>query len=84
MFCIGETMLEIIINGVPAQLGQPIPEEVTSLQITIQRDMFGQGPIIPFEQSHHVRAWIKELIKKTTTKYITFNGVLISTEEMKG
>ena len=71
-------MFHIVINGTPFQLGAPLPPTITSLIVQIP-----PGIAIPSHQSPNIRSWLSSLQSALTCKYVTFNGTLILTSDLR-
>jgi len=70
--------IQIIINEQPFQIGQPLPSSITSLSISHIKFPI---PIDP-RQVPQIKAWLNQLMDSLDTDWITYNDVLISTEEL--
>lgn len=72
-------MLQFIyLNGIPVQLGSPLPVSIHSLQI--------QMPIMsiafPSEQVPALKEWLNSIVDRLDCDYFSYNGVLIPTNEI--
>ncbi len=68
----------IHLNGIPVQLGAPLPFAITCLQI--------QMPFMPIsfpsEQVPALKTWLNSIVDCLDCDYFTYNGVLIPTDEI--
>lgn len=70
-------MLQILINGLPKQLLEPVEGEVDT--ISIQKHPFVQIPIDASTASV-VKAWLKDLVSRCNG-LISYNGTLMYRED---
>ena len=68
-------MLEIILNNQPYQIGQPLPESISSCHINYI-SQFGQMILIPKEQEPLIRQWLLDMISRCTCEYLSINNTL--------
>lgn len=68
-------MLEIILNNQPYQIGQPLPESISSCHINYI-SQFGQMILIPKEQGPVIRQWLLDVISRCTCEYLSINNTL--------
>ena len=68
-------MLEIILNNQPYQIGQPLPDTISSCHINYM-SQFGQLIIIPKEQEPIIRQWLLDMISRCTCEYLSINNTL--------
>lgn len=74
-------MLEIILNNQPYQIGQPLPESISSCHINYI-SQFGQIILIPKEQQPVIRQWLINMISRCTCEYLTINDTLYRVDEL--
>ena len=66
------------LNGIPVQLGSPLPSSIYSLQVVVP-----PLPVaFPLEQVPQLKAWLNDLVDRLTCDYFTYNGVLIPTDDI--
>jgi len=68
----------IIINGQSIQLGDNLPNPITSVEIQCP-----PGIVIHPQQAPLIRRWLRTLIDNCTATYIMYNGTLLPVSEMK-
>ena len=68
-------MLEIILNNQPYQIGQPLPDTISSCHINYI-SQFGQMILIPKEQEPLIRQWLLDMISRCTCEYLSINNTL--------
>ena len=68
-------MLEIILNNQPTQIGQPLPDTISSCHINYI-SQFGQMILIPKEQEPLIRQWLLDMISRCTCEYLSINNTL--------
>ena len=68
-------MLEILINNQPTQIGQPLPDVITSCHINYL-SQFGQMLLIPKDQEPLIRQWLIDMIARCTCEYLSINDTL--------
>ena len=68
-------MLEIILNNQPYQIGQPLPDTISSCHINYL-SQFGQLMLIPKEQEPIIRQWLLDMISRCTCEYLSINNTL--------
>lgn len=68
---------KISINNKAVQLGQPLPEVITSCVI----DVF-PGVTIPSEQVPQLKVWLNQLHDKLACEYVQYNGVLMQPSDL--
>ena len=68
-------MLEIILNNQPYQIGQPLPDTISSCHINYL-SQFGQIVLIPKEQEPIIRQWLLDMITRCTCEYLSINNTL--------
>ena len=68
-------MLEITLNNQPYQIGQPLPDTITSCHIDYL-SQFGQMILIPPEQVPLIKAWLLDMISRCTCEYLSINNTL--------
>lgn len=72
-------MLQFIyLNGLPTQLGSPLPITIHSLQI----QMPFTPVAFPLEQVPALKIWLNSLVDRLNCDYFSYNGVLIPTNEI--
>lgn len=72
-------MLQFIyLNGIPVQLGSPLPTTITSLQIQMPPMLIS----FPSEQVPALKEWLNSIVDHLDCDYFSYNGVLISTNEI--
>lgn len=72
-------MLQIYINGILFNLGQPLPETITSLEIIYQALIPIQYPL---DQDKAIKSWFNQLIDKCTCEYASYNHTLCRVDEL--
>jgi len=73
-------MITILINNLPVQIGSELPDVVNQLEVRISPLGILQVPKL---QTPAIKQWIKLLISRLECDYITYNGTLIATSELK-
>ena len=68
-------MLEIILNNQPYQIGQPLPDTISSCHINYL-SQFGQLMLIPKDQEPVIRQWLLDMISRCTCEYLSINNTL--------
>ena len=68
-------MLEIILNSQPYQIGQPLPDTISSCHINYMSQL-GQMIRIPKEQEPIIRQWLLDMISRCTCEYLSINNTL--------
>ena len=68
-------MLQISLNNQPYQIGQPLPDAISSCHITYL-SQFGQMILIPKEQEPLIRQWLLDMISRCTCEYLSINNTL--------
>jgi len=74
-------MFSIIVNGVNTKIGNPLPAEVSQLEIKISK--LSMAINIPKLQTPLVKLWLEELADKLTCDYVTYNNVLVKVSELE-
>ena len=70
-------VLEIIVNGIIIQPGQPV-NEVKSLMVN-----HSNGLNVQQGQGKQIMDWLWNIVQKCENNYISYNGVLILKEDVK-
>ena len=68
-------MLEIILNNQSYQIGQPLPDTISSCHINYLSQI-GQLILIPKEQEPIIRQWLLDMISRCTCEYLSINNTL--------
>ena len=74
-------MLEIILNNQSHQIGQPLPDAISSCHI-VYLSQFGQMLLIPKEQEPLIRQWFLDMIARCTCEYLSINDTLYRVDEL--
>ena len=74
-------MLQISLNNQPYQIGQPLPDAISSCHITYL-SQFGQMVLIPKEQEPLIRQWFLDMISRCTCEYLSINDTLYRVDEL--
>ena len=74
-------MLEIILNNQPYQIGQPLPDTISSCHITYM-SQFGQLLLVPPEQVPLIKGWLIDMISRCTCEYLTINETFYRVDEL--
>lgn len=67
----------IFLNGVPTQLGAPLPSVIRSLEIRIPMPI-----AFPEHQVPELKAWLNDLVDRLDCDYFSYNNILIPTNEI--
>ena len=70
--------LTLIINHQPIEIGNPLPDRITSLVVHLFMNMQ-----IPSSQAPLIKAWLNSVIDRLDCDYVTYNGTLIPAHELK-
>jgi hypothetical protein len=68
----------VYINGIPMQLGSPLP-------VTIQSFIISMPPMpvqFPSDQVPQLKQWLNSIIDRLTCSHFTYNNVLIPIEDL--
>ena len=74
-------MLEIILNNQPYQIGQPLPDTISSCHITYM-SQFGQLLLVPSEQVPLIKGWLIDMISRCICEYLTINETFYRIDEL--
>ena len=72
-------MLQILINGIVFNIGQPLPAEITSVSIIYHPLTFLQ---VPKEHLPAIKQWFNQLISNCTCEWIIFNDTFYRVDEL--
>jgi hypothetical protein len=68
----------IIINNRKVMLGEPLPKSIANLEISCF-----PGVSIPLEQAPLIKQWLNQIVDNVDCEYVTYNKVLIPSNELK-
>ena len=68
----------INLNGVPHQIGSPIPENIEYLNVFCG----SFAPQVRPEQKLYIFTWLNNVIDNFTGEYATYNGILVPREDL--
>ena len=70
--------MQILVNGVPTQIGSPLPPSIYALSILIPNQL------IPKAHTPLVKQWLNTLVDKLDTHngYISYNRALIKQDDL--
>ena len=74
-------MLEIILNDQPYNIGQPLPDTISSCHINYM-SQFGQMLLVPPEQVPLIKSWLIDMISRCTCEYLTINDTFYRVDEL--
>jgi len=72
-------MVQILANGKPLQLLQPVDTELIALDITVVQSF--QRTMVPTQHSKPIQEWIYNL-SQSVTNCLTYNGVIITLDSV--
>lgn len=70
----------ILINNQSVQIGCQLPDVITQLSLDL-------NPFIQLQCEQHevalIKAWLNDVVDKLDTEYVSYNGTLIKSTELR-
>ena len=70
----------ILINNQPVQICCQLPDVITKLSLDL-------NPLIQLQCEQHevvlIKAWLNDVVDKLDTEYVSYNGTLIKSTELR-
>lgn len=70
----------ILINSQPVQIGCQLPDVITQLSLDL-------NPFIQLQCEQHevaiIKAWLNDVVDRLDTEYVTYNGTLVKSTELR-
>lgn len=73
--------MQIIINGIPTQLGGALPSEITSCEINADPRMLALIYVQP-DQLPYLKQWFNTLIDNCTCEWVIYNNTYCKVNEL--